>query len=144
LRSKRCPYQIYQQGDAPRTLLTQQFKNDTNSVLLGTTSFWTGVDVPGEALSCVFIDKLPFPEMSNPVMDALAEKYDDWFFRFSLPRAIMTFRQGAGRLIRATSDRGVIVVLDQRLRTKKYGSAFIQSLPKMRVSNQLNDITSMI
>jgi ATP-dependent DNA helicase DinG len=82
--------------------------------------------------------------MSNPVMDALAEKYDDWFFRFSLPRAIMTFRQGAGRLIRATSDRGVIVVLDQRLRTKKYGSAFIQSLPKMRVSNQLNDITSMI
>ena len=144
LRSRRCPYQVYQQGDAPRTLLTQQFKNDTSSVLLGTTSFWTGVDVPGEALSCVFIDKLPFPEMGNPVMDALADKYDDWFFRFALPRAIMTFRQGVGRLIRATGDKGVIVVLDQRLRTKNYGMSFIQSLPKMRLSNDLNDIPTMI
>ena len=140
LRASGCPYRVFQQGDAPRTLLTSEFRNDVSSVLLGTTSFWTGVDVPGEALSCVFIDKLPFPEFGNPVLDALAERYDDWFQRFSLPRAIMTLRQGVGRLIRDANDRGVVVVLDQRLRTKNYGHAIIRSLPNMPVSSNLADI----
>lgn len=144
LRRQKCPYRVLQQGDAPRTMLTQQFRDDESSVLLGTTSFWTGVDVAGASLSCLLIDKLPFPEVNNPVMDALSDKYDDWFQRFSLPRAIMMFRQGAGRLIRSATDKGVIVVLDQRIRTKNYGAGFIQSLPPMRVSKNLADIRTMI
>jgi ATP-dependent DNA helicase DinG len=140
LRANNCPYRIFQQGDAPRTLLTSAFRDDVSSVLLGTTSFWTGVDVPGEALSCVFIDKLPFPEFGNPVLDALSERYDDWFQRFSLPRTIMTLRQGVGRLIRDANDRGVVVILDQRLRTKNYGHSIIRSLPDMPVTSNLKDI----
>jgi ATP-dependent DNA helicase DinG len=141
LRASGCPYRVLQQGDAPRTLLTTEFRNDVNSVLLGTTSFWTGVDVPGEALSCVFIDKLPFPEMSNPVIGALSERYpDEWFQRFSLPRAIMTLRQGVGRLIRDANDRGVVVILDQRLRTKNYGHGVVRSLPQMPTSSNLADV----
>ena len=140
LRASGCPYRVLQQGDAPRTLLTTMFREDVSSVLLGTTSFWTGVDVPGEALSCVFIDKLPFPETTNPVLEALAERYDDSFQRFSLPRTIMTLRQGVGRLIRALGDKGVIVMLDQRLRTKNYGHSIIRSLPNMPISTKITDV----
>jgi ATP-dependent DNA helicase DinG len=141
LRASGCPYRILQQGDAPRTLLTAEFRNDVSSVLLGTASFWTGVDVPGEALSCVFIDKMPFPESSNPVLDAIIEKYpDEWFQRFSLPRATMMLRQGVGRLIRDVNDKGVVVILDQRLKVKNYGHAVVSSLPDMPQSRQLSDV----
>jgi ATP-dependent DNA helicase DinG len=121
-------------------LLASEFRDDVTSVLLGTTSFWTGIDIQGEALSCVFIDKLPFPEMGNPVLDALGDRYDDVFSRFSLPRTIMMFRQGIGRLIRSVHDRGVMVVLDQRLRTKNYGHGFIRSLPAMPHADSLDAI----
>lgn len=141
LRASGCPYRVLQQGDAPRTMLTTEFRNEVSSVLLGTTSFWTGVDVPGEALSCVFIDKLPFPEFGNPVLDALSERYDDWFQRFSLPRTIMTLRQGVGRLIRDAGDRGVVVILDQRLRTKNYGHSIVRSLPPMDIAQNVSEIS---
>lgn len=140
LRAAGCPYRVLQQGDAPRMLLASEFRDDVTSVLLGTTSFWTGIDIQGEALSCVFIDKLPFPEMGNPVLDALGDRYDDVFSRFSLPRTIMMFRQGIGRLIRSVHDRGVMVVLDQRLRTKNYGHGFIRSLPAMPHADSLDAI----
>ena len=102
------------------------------------------MDVPGDALSCVFIDKLPFPEMNDPVMGVLQERYDDWFNRFSMPSAIMALRQGFGRLIRGSKDRGVVVVCDPRLFTKGYGKKFIASLPKTKQSRKLADIQAFL
>ncbi len=123
------PYRVFVQGDAPRTKLTDQFRADTSSVLLGTESFWAGVDVQGESLSCVVIDRLPFPSPEDPVLDALSAVSRDTFQTYSIPRAIIQFKQGYGRLIRTTTDRGVIVVLDTRLLTKGYGKSFLRSLP---------------
>jgi ATP-dependent DNA helicase DinG len=128
------PYTILKQGDAPRTQLIAQFKADTSSVLFGTESFWAGVDVPGEALSVVTIDRIPFPNVSDPVQDALKEKNQrSYFGEFSLPIAMLQFRQGAGRLIRAIDDRGVLVCFDPRLLEKPYGRQFVNVLTKSGV-----------
>lgn len=135
VRSKELGYQILVQGEAPRMELVRQFKSDISSVLFGTDSFWAGVDVKGEALSCLVIDKIPFPSPGDPVLDALQEAcggFGESFFKISVPRAVLQFRQGAGRLIRSASDRGVLVVLDRRLVTKGYGDLFCRSLPPMR------------
>ncbi len=132
-----CGYRVLRQGDAPRTQLIEAFRKDVRSVLLGTESFWAGVDVPGESLSCVIIDRLPFPPPDDPVLDAVSERDPDWFQDFSLPRAIIAFKQGFGRLIRSQLDRGVVVVLDERLVTKRYGKKFIRSLPYMLKSRRL-------
>lgn len=124
------PFSVMKQGDAPRTELVRRFREDVSSVLLGTESFWAGVDVPGEALSCVVIDRLPFTSPEDPVLDAICEADPKgWFHRYSLPRAILQFKQGFGRLIRSSEDRGVVVVLDNRLDTKPYGSQFYGALP---------------
>lgn len=123
------PYRVMVQGDAPRTKLVEQFREDTSSVLLGTKSLWEGVDVQGEALSCVVIDKLPFESPDDPVASMLSERRRDYFQRVALPRAVLEFRQGAGRLIRTSTDRGVIVVLDDRIVSKPYGRKFIKGLP---------------
>jgi len=120
--------------------LIDEFKRDTHSVLLGVESFWAGVNVPGEALSCVFIDKLPFPHKEDPIADAMTERDREWFTNFSLPRAIIAFKQGFGRLIRTTTDRGVVVVLDPRITKKGYGWKFVSSLPKVRRSKKIEDI----
>lgn len=122
-------YEIFKQGDIPRTMLIQKFKENKSSVLLGTESFWAGVDVPGESLSCVVIDRLPFPTPDDPVLDAIAEKDNRWFMNYSIPRAIIAFKQGFGRLIRTLTDRGVVVILDRRIAVKPYGKLFLKSLP---------------
>jgi ATP-dependent DNA helicase DinG len=135
-----CGYRVLRQGDAPRTQLIEAFRKDVRSVLLGTESFWAGVDVPGESLSCVIIDRLPFPPPDDPVLDAVSERDPDWFQDFSLPRAIIAFKQGFGRLIRSQLDRGVVVVLDERLVTRRYGKKFIRSLPYTLKSRRLANV----
>lgn len=133
-------YRVLRQGEMPRTALVAEFRNDVRSVLLGTESFWAGVDVPGEALSCVVIDRLPFASPDDPVLDAVSERDRNWFRSYSLPRAIIAFKQGFGRLIRTCSDRGVVVVLDQRLVTKSYGRLFIASLPSLLKSRRIESV----
>ncbi|MFC2064769.1 helicase C-terminal domain-containing protein [Chloroflexota bacterium] len=121
---------VFEQGDgsSPSTLL-EHFKNTDKSVLLGTRSFWEGVDVPGDALSVLIITKLPFGVPSDPLIASRSEEYEDPFGEYHLPEAILRFRQGFGRLIRTQSDRGIVVVLDKRILSKKYGQFFINSLP---------------
>lgn len=122
--------QVYEQGDgsSPNTLL-ENFRDAEKAVLLGTRSFWEGVDIPGAALSALVITKLPFDVPSDPIIASRSETFDDPFNEYSLPEAILRFRQGFGRLIRTQSDRGVVAILDKRILTKKYGRLFIESLP---------------
>lgn len=136
------PYRVLKQNDAPRTKLVEEFKRDVTSILLGCESFWAGVDVPGEALSCVVIDRLPFPTPDDPIVDAIAEQDRNWFFTYAIPRAIIAMKQGIGRLIRATTDRGVVVVLDRRLTTMSYGRAFLKALPAMRMADEVEDVAA--
>jgi ATP-dependent DNA helicase DinG len=133
-------YTILRQGDRPRMALVEEFRKDVRSVLLGTESFWTGVDVPGEALSCVVIDRLPFQTPDDPVLDAIAEKNPGWFMSYSVPRAVISLKQGVGRLIRRTTDRGVVVLLDERVVSKPYGRVFLASLPPVMKSRKLKNI----
>jgi ATP-dependent DNA helicase DinG len=125
---------LMQGRDAPRSKLLEQFKSTSRSVLFGTDSFWGGVDVPGEALSNVIITRLPFAVPDHPLIEAKLELIEqrggDPFTEYSLPEAILKFRQGVGRLIRTKSDKGIIVILDNRIVTRPYGRAFMQALPK--------------
>ena len=122
---------IFEQGEgaSPHALL-ESFKSAEQAVLLGTRSFWEGVDVPGEALSVLVIVKLPFDVPSDPIIASRSETFDDPFHQYALPEAILRFRQGFGRLIRSETDRGVVVILDKRVLTKNYGPLFINSLPQ--------------
>lgn len=122
---------IMRQGELPRTALVEEFKDDESSVLLGTESFWGGVDVPGDALCCLVVDKIPFPRPDDPVMDAISAQSRRWFMEQSVPRAAMALRQGVGRLIRSVDDYGVVMLLDARLTGKGYGKIFLRSLPAM-------------
>jgi ATP-dependent DNA helicase DinG len=126
-------YPILVQGTAPRTHLLKQFRDTPHSVLLATASFWQGVDVVGDALSCVIVDKLPFASPADPItaarIDAIRVRGGEPFGEYQVPLAILTLQQGLGRLIRHRQDRGVLAVLDPRLRTKGYGRRFIASLP---------------
>jgi ATP-dependent DNA helicase DinG len=128
---------LVQGGGAPRGKLLDQFKTTPRSVLFGTDSFWMGVDVPGEALSNVIITRLPFAVPDHPLIEAKLELIEkrggDPFTEYSLPEAILKLRQGIGRLIRTKSDRGIIVILDNRIVTRPYGRAFLQALPKCPV-----------
>ena len=139
------PYTILRQGDAPRSTLLDEFRRDIHSVLLATASFWQGVDVPGESLSCLIIDKLPFDSPGEPLVaariDAIRDKGGNPFMEYQVPSAIISLKQGLGRLIRNNSDRGVLSVLDVRVMTSRYGRFFLESLPEIPVSHDLSDIT---
>ncbi len=119
--------------DGSRKSILDRFKSDPRTVLFGTASFWEGVDVVGDALSALVITKLPFAVPSDPIYAARAEQFEDAFNEYSLPQSILKFKQGFGRLVRAKDDRGVVVVLDRRLSSKRYGQQFLQSLPATQV-----------
>jgi DNA polymerase-3 subunit epsilon/ATP-dependent DNA helicase DinG len=127
---ERSDIRVYEQGEgsSAHTLL-ENFRSDERAVLLGTRSFWEGVDLPGEALQVLVIAKLPFDVPSDPIVAARSETFEDPFSQYSLPEAILRFRQGFGRLIRTQSDRGLVAVLDRRVMTKRYGKLFLESLP---------------
>lgn len=132
------PFPILVQGEAPRDLLLRRFRELGNAVLLGTGSFWEGVDVRGPALSVVMIDKLPFAPPDDPVLRARLEGYRrdgrNGFSEYQLPQAVLALKQGVGRLIRDQDDSGVVVLCDPRLRSKGYGRTFLRSLPTMRIT----------
>ena len=144
--AKNLPYPVLIQGQAPRHKLLQTFMEQTSSVLLATASFWEGINVPGESLSCVIIDKLPFEVPSDPVimarMTRLREEGVNPFMDFQLPRAILALRQGVGRLMRTSNDRGVLAILDVRLFTKRYGTMFLKSLPPSPLTRKIEDVVS--
>jgi len=139
-----CDYPLLVQGSAPRSELLERFRELGNAVLLGTSSFWEGVDVRGEALSCVIIDKLPFASPGDPVwqarIDALKSRGGNPFVEEQLPHAVITLKQGVGRLIRDVTDRGVLVVCDSRLVSKSYGKVFINSLPDMKRTRDMDEV----
>jgi len=137
-------YPLLVQGSQPRTELLNQFRTLGNAVLVGTSSFWEGVDVKGSALSCVIIDKLPFASPDEPLLQAriqaMREQGQNPFFDYQIPEAVINLKQGVGRLIRDVDDRGVLMLCDPRLRTKAYGKIFLKNLPAMKVTNQLADV----
>jgi ATP-dependent DNA helicase DinG len=137
-------FPILLHGTAPRKALLEEFRATPNAVLFGTSSFWQGVDVQGEALSCVIIDRLPFAVPSDPVvaarMKAIEENGGKPFFDYQVPSAVLTLKQGFGRLIRSLEDRGVLVLLDPRVRTKRYGQTFLASLPPYRMTASITDV----
>jgi ATP-dependent DNA helicase DinG len=137
-------YPILAQGTAPRSQLLKQFRETPHAVLFATSSFWQGVDVVGEALSCVIVDKLPFASPSDPItsarIDSIRARGGEPFGEYQVPLAILALQQGLGRLIRHRRDRGVLAVLDPRLRTKGYGRRFIASLPPAPVVHQLSAV----
>jgi ATP-dependent DNA helicase DinG len=137
-------YPLLVQGSAPRSMLLAQFRSTPHAVLLATASFWQGVDVVGEALSCVIVDRLPFASPGDPVVaarvEAIAARGGDGFADLQVPLAVLTLLQGLGRLIRHRRDRGVLAILDPRIRTMPYGRRFLASLPPAPVSANPADI----
>ncbi len=144
LLAGRIDYPLLRQGDAPRSELLQSFRITKHAVLLGTNSFWEGVDVRGRALSCVIIDKLPFAPPDDPVFRARAAKMQENgqnpFMTYQVPKAVINLKQGVGRLIRDANDYGVLMICDPRLISKAYGKVFLNSLPNMRRSTELADV----
>ncbi len=135
------------QGSTSKGRLLARFRETPHAVLFATSSFWQGVDVRGEQLSCVIIDKLPFAVPTDPIVAARQRYIEDEggssFFEYSVPQAIISLKQGLGRLIRSTTDRGVLAVLDPRLRTKSYGRLFLKSLPRCHVTSNIGDLARM-
>lgn len=144
LLEKKLDYPLLIQGSRPKTLLLEQFQKTDNAVLLGTSSFWEGVDVRGEALSCVIIDKLPFASPGDPVLkarlNAMTQQGKNAFFEYQLPTAVIALRQGIGRLIRDVTDRGVLMVCDPRLLKRAYGQMFLDSVPPMRRTRDIAEV----
>ena len=140
----KLPYPLLVQGQKPKRALLADFRERIDSVLLATSSFWQGIDVPGEALSCLLIDKLPFEVPDDPLIAArmarLTEQGKSAFFHYQVPRAVIQLKQGVGRLIRSSRDSGIIAIFDVRLLTKNYGRLFIKSLPPCRMVHQLDRI----
>lgn len=142
--ASRIDHPLLVQGEASQAQLLERFRELGNAVLLGTSSFWEGVDVRGEALSAVLIDRLPFASPSDPVMqakiEALNRRNGNPFVHHQLPLAVIALRQGVGRLIRDVDDRGVLMIGDNRLLTKSYGRVFLQSLPAIPITRELEDV----
>lgn len=144
----RLPYPILVQGQKPKRALLTEFKEKVDSILLATSSFWQGIDVPGEALSCLLIDKLPFEVPDDPIiasrMERLSRQGKNSFYQYQVPRAVIQLKQGVGRLIRSSQDQGVIAIFDVRLLTKGYGRLFFQSLPPCRIVHEIRDIEAFL
>src|SRR6266403_50528 len=141
-------YPCFVQGSASKGALLSKFRSTPNAVLFATASFWQGVDVRGEQLSCVIIDKLPFAVPSDPIVAArqrhIEENGGSSFYEYSVPQAIISLKQGLGRLIRSATDKGVLAVLDPRLTTKPYGRMFIQSIPPCRITSNINEVKAFM
>ncbi len=137
-------FPMLRQGDAPKSALLEEFRLTPNAVLFATSSFWQGVDVQGEQLSCVIIDRLPFAVPSDPVVAARVKSIDaeggNAFFQYQVPAAVITLKQGFGRLIRSLHDRGLLVLLDNRILKKQYGRVFIESLPNYRKTTEIRQV----
>jgi ATP-dependent DNA helicase DinG len=137
-------FPMLRQGDAPKSALLKEFRLTPNAVLFATASFWQGVDVQGEQLSCVIIDRLPFAVPSDPVVAARVKAIDaeggNAFFQYQVPAAVITLKQGFGRLIRSLDDRGLLVLLDNRILKKQYGRVFIESLPNYRKTTEMRRV----
>jgi ATP-dependent DNA helicase DinG len=144
----RVLFPLMLQGTAPRSVLLERFKNTPNAVLFATASFWQGVDVPGEQLSCVIVDRLPFAVPSDPIVAArvraLEEEGRNPFSEFQVPEAVLALKQGFGRLIRAKTDRGVLALLDTRIQRMPYGKIFLESLPRYRRTSDLEDVSRFL
>ena len=140
----RIPYPTLLQGTAPRPALLERFRKTPNAVLFATASFWQGVDVPGEQLSCVIIDRLPFAVPSDPVVSARVRAVNEdgrnAFLEYQVPEAVLALKQGFGRLVRSRKDRGVLVLLDDRIARMRYGSVFLESLPPYARTRELSDV----
>lgn len=138
----RIPHRVLIQGEDSRALLLEEFRRDRSSVLFATASFWQGVDVQGDALSCVIIDKLPFSSPGDPLVEARSEAIvaegEDAFLTYQIPRAVIALKQGLGRLIRSRADRGILAVLDSRLHTRSYGQTFLEGLPPWPVVDSID------
>jgi ATP-dependent DNA helicase DinG len=142
--SLELEYPVLLQGTGPRTALLEEFRSTPGAVLFATSSFWQGVDVPGDQLSCVIIDKLPFAVPSDPVVnariEALREQGGNPFYQYQIPQAALALKQGFGRLIRSRSDRGVLALLDNRICRQRYGQVFFDSLPGYGFTTNLADV----
>jgi ATP-dependent DNA helicase DinG len=140
----KLDFPMLKQGDAPKSALLEQFRVTPHAVLFGTSSFWQGVDVQGEQLSCVIIDRLPFAVPSDPVVAARVKAIDagggNAFFEYQVPGAVITLKQGFGRLIRSLHDRGLLALLDNRILKKQYGRVFVESLPRYRRTTDLEKV----
>ena len=142
--SLEIPWQTLMQGTGPRSALLEEFRSTPNAVLFGTSSFWQGVDVPGDQLSCVIIDKLPFAVPSDPVVEAriaaIRDDGGDAFHSYQVPQAAIALKQGFGRLIRSRTDRGVLSLLDNRVTKTRYGQIFFDSLPDYGFTTRREDV----
>lgn len=140
----RLPYEVLVQGEAPRERLLERFRAETDSVLVATATFWQGVDVAGESLSLLVMDKLPFASPGDPLTEArcerIAEQGGDWFRDYALPVAALQLRQGFGRLVRGHADRGVAAILDPRIYTRSYGEQLIEALPACPLVDDLTEV----
>lgn len=140
----RLSYPVLRQGDLPRFLLVQRFREQRGSVLFGLKTFWEGVDIVGDTLSLVIIDKLPFEPPDEPVHAAriaqMVARGEDWFGAYVLPQAVLQLKQGVGRLLRSQEDRGVMAILDSRLRTRPYGRRVLEALPPAPLTGSLKDV----
>jgi ATP-dependent DNA helicase DinG len=141
-------FEILVQGDMPKRELLMQFQKTDRCVLLGTQSFWEGVDVRGQQLRCVIIDKLPFLSPGDPLVQArsqvIQEAGENPFMVYQVPQAILNLKQGVGRLIRGEQDYGVVALMDPRITSKAYGKMFVKSLPAMTVTQHESDVTDFL
>ncbi len=146
--ARRVAYPVLVQGEAPRERLLERFRDEVDSVLVATQTFWQGVDVQGESLSLLVIDKLPFAAPNDPLVEARCERIakggGDWFAEYAVPAAVLQLRQGFGRLIRGHADRGVVAILDPRLRTRGYGRRFLEALPPAPLVGDLASVAAFL